>query len=231
MPDPASRFHPSNLARAVANRLLEREAWAHTGLAAHSGRTFAIVIGPLATRMRIAASGEIESAPSSDQAPDLTLTLSPWRVPSFLAEPARWNEFMVATGDPALAATLQGLAETLPWIVERMLANAVGPIIGQRIADTGRNLLAFPGFAAERVGASVVSFAREEVKLAADAAEARAFGAEVAATAAGVEALASRLDALAARNALRRVSEHGEEVAGSSGDHKQMPDEVPVAQT
>ena len=124
------------------------------------------------------------------------MTLSPLMVPSFLAEPARWNEFIVAHGDPALAATLKGLAETLPWFVERALAEAGGPIIGQRVADAGRRLLAFPGFAATRIGASVASFARDEAKFAADATESRSFGADVAAIAMRVDALALRVEAL-----------------------------------
>ena len=202
MSGPIFRFDPSALPPAVANRVLEREAWAQASLAAHAGRVFAIVVGPVTTAMRIDASGKIESAPSSAQlpdAPDLTLTISPLRVPSFLAEPTRWDEFVVADGDPALAATLKGLAETLPWFVERALAEVVGPIIGQRVADTGRALLAFPGHATARIGASVVSFARDEAKFAAGPGEARSFGAEVAATAKGVDALALRVDALAAR--------------------------------
>jgi ubiquinone biosynthesis protein UbiJ len=192
-------FNPSAIPPALANRVLEREAWAQTRLAAHGGSVFAVVVGPVATTMRIEASGKIESAPFSGRAPDLTLTLSPLKLPSFLAEPARWDEFVVADGDPALATTLKGLAETLPWFVERALAEALGPIVGQRIADTGRRLLAFPEYANARIGESVASFARDEATLAAHAAEARSFGAEVAATATGVDALALRIDALAAR--------------------------------
>lgn len=187
------------LPAAVANRVLERDTWAQTCLAAHGGSVFAVVVGPVTTRMRIDASGKIETAPSSGHAPDLTLTLSPLMVPSYLAEPARWDEFVVADGDPALAATLKGLAETLPWFVERALAEALGPILGQRIADTGRRLLAFPGYATARIGESVVSFGRDEAKFAADATEGRSFGAEVAATATGVDALALRFDALVTR--------------------------------
>ena len=196
------RFDPRALPPAFANRVLEREAWAQASLAVHAGRVFAVVVGPVTTAMRIDASGKIEAAPSSAQlpdAPDLTLTISPLRVPSFLAEPARWDEFIVADGDPALASTLKGLAETLPWFVERALAEVLGPIIGQRVADTGRALLAFPGYATARIGASVVSFARDEAKFAANPAEARTFGTEVAATAKGVDTLALRVDALAAR--------------------------------
>ena len=199
MPDPVFGFDPWTLGPAVANRALEREAWAQASLAAHGGKVVAIVVGPVRSMMRIDASGRIESASSSGPAPDLTLTLSPLDVPSFLAEPARWGEFIVAEGDPALAATLKGLAQTLPWLVESALAKALGPIVGQRIADTGRRLLAFPGYATARIGASVLSFARDEAKLAAEASEARSFATEVAATAAGVAVLAKRVDALAAR--------------------------------
>ena len=199
MPDRIFRFDPSALPPAVANRVLEREAWAQARLAAHGESVFAVIVGPVATTMRIDVSGKIETAPLSGHTPDLTLTLSPLNVPSFLAEPARWDEFIVADGDPVLAATLKGLAETLPWFVERALADALGPIIGQRMADTGRRLLAFPGYATERIGESVVSFARDEAKFAVDATEARSFAAEVTATATGVDALALRLEALAAR--------------------------------
>lgn len=199
MADSILGFDPSTLPPKIANRVLEREAWAQACLAGHAGRVFAVVVGPVTTAMQIDTSGKIESAPSADHAPDLTLKLSPLLVPSFLAEPARWDEFIVADGDPALAATLKGLAETLPWFVERALAEALGPIFGQRIADTGRRLLAFPGYASARIGASVASYARDEAKFAANPAEARSFGAEVAATATEVDALALRVDALAAR--------------------------------
>ena len=86
--------------------------------------------------------------PACRRPPDLTLTLSPLGVPSLLANPARWGEFVTADGDAALAATLQELAQTLPWFVERAFASALGPILGQRVADAGRRLLAFPEYAA-----------------------------------------------------------------------------------
>ena len=84
-------------------------------------------------------------------------------MPAFLAEPTRWDALVTADGDPALAATLKGLAETLPWFVERAFAEALGPIAGQFLADTGRRMLAFPGYAGERVGDSVASYVRDEV--------------------------------------------------------------------
>jgi len=193
------RFDPAAVPAALANRVLGRESWARVCLAAHAGRVFAVAVGPVATSMRIDASGTIESTPHPSGPPDLKLTISPLTVPSLLADPTRWDEFVAVDGDPALAATLKGLAETLPWFVERALAGALGPIVGQRIADAGRRLLALPEYAGTHVGASVASYARDESLFAVKAAEARSIGNEIAATATRVDALATRVDALAAR--------------------------------
>ena len=193
------RFDPGALPAALANRVLGREAWAQDCLAAHAGRVFAVAVGPLVTPMRIDESGAIASAATRDGPADLTLTISPLAVPSLLADPARWDEFVAVEGDPALAATLKGLAETLPWFVERALAGALGPIVGLRVADAGRRLLALPGYAGARVGASIASYARDEAIFATTGAQARSIGAEIAKIATRVDALSTRVDALAAR--------------------------------
>ncbi len=78
-----------------------------------------------------------------------------------------------------------------------MFARALGPIAGQQVADTGRRLLALPGYAAQRFGDSLARYLADEARLALGAAEARAFAVDVAATAARVDALAVRIDALA----------------------------------
>jgi len=132
------------------------------------------------------------------------LKVSPFDVPAFLAEPSRWNELVVSDGDAALAATLKGLAETLPWFVEKALAAALGPIVGQRVADGGRRLLAFPGHATARIGASIASFAREEGRFAVAVADARSFAAEAAELATRCDALERRVEALAGRLAAVR---------------------------
>jgi ubiquinone biosynthesis protein UbiJ len=186
-------------AAALANRLLEPDGWARERLAAHAGRTFVIALGPLATALTVEASGRFAAAPLAGRAPDLTLTLSPLALPSFLANPARWADFVTATGDPELAGTLRDLAQTLPWFVERTLADAFGPILGQRAADAGRTLLAFPEQAAAHLAESLASYARDEAALLAGAAELRELTAQSAALAERVERLAARIDALAGR--------------------------------
>ncbi len=204
-----ARFDPAGLPAALANRVLGREAWARACLAVHSGRVFTVAVGPLVTAMRVDEAGTIASAPHQDGPPDLRLTISPLAVPSLLAEPTRWDEFVVVDGDPALAATLKGLAETLPWFVERALAGALGPIVGQRIADAGRRLLALPGYAGVRIGASIASYARDETHFATKSAEARSVGDEILATAARVDALSLRVDAVASRIAAAPASGSG----------------------
>ncbi|MEO8675120.1 MAG: hypothetical protein ABI569_06040 [Casimicrobiaceae bacterium] len=190
---------PAALPGAIANRILEREAWARQRLAAHAGRVFVIAVGPAATAFAIDETGKVASTLAGGGVADLTLRLSPLDMPAFLADPARWDRYVSADGDPALAATLKDLAPTMPWLVEQAFAKLLGPIAGQRVADIGRRLLAFPEYAAERVGGSVVSFAHEQSGLLATGDEGSAFMMHVSALAIRVDALAARIDALDAR--------------------------------
>jgi ubiquinone biosynthesis protein UbiJ len=192
-------FDPASIPPALANRVLERETWARTCLAAHAGSVVVIAVGPFAAAMRVDATGKLDAATLPADAPDLRLTLSPLALPSFLADPRRWDEFVAAEGDAALAATLKGLAETLPWFVERAFADVLGPIVGQRVADVGRHLLAFPEQAAARVGDAVASYLRDEGGLVTPGADAQSFAEAVGAVATRADALAARLDALAGR--------------------------------
>jgi ubiquinone biosynthesis protein UbiJ len=185
------------LAADVINRVLEREGWAREKLAAHAGRTLRIDVGPASETLAIAADGRFSQG---EAVPDLTLNISPLRLPTLLAQPERWNELVVAEGDAALQATLAELAMTLPWFIEEACAKMFGGVAGQQVADIGRRLLALPGYAAERFGESFASYVGEEARLAVGTTEARMFAAEIATLAARVDALAARIDALAAQS-------------------------------
>ncbi len=179
----------------VANRLLEREDWARTRLSSHAGSTFRIVCGPLASTLSIAAGGMLVSAQgTADLAPSLTLSVSPLRLPTLLAQPERWTELVAAEGDAALASTIEDLAQTLPWLVEQSFASVFGPLIGTRVADAGRALLTLPEHAARSFGSSLGSYSRDEGGLGMDRGAFVDFSAEVAAVAARVDALAARFD-------------------------------------
>jgi ubiquinone biosynthesis protein UbiJ len=182
----------------LANRILEQEGWARDRLAPFAGRVFTVSVGPLTSGMRVDERGMLETAAATGPA-DLRLRLSPLAVPSFLAQPQRWNEFVTEDGDADFGGALKELAQTLPWFVEQAFARALGPILGQRAADAGRALLAFPEYAAQRVADSVSSYARDEAGLFARTDAMRRHAEGVHAVAAAAEALEARVDALAER--------------------------------
>jgi ubiquinone biosynthesis protein UbiJ len=186
---------PDSLAASAFNRALDRAPWALERLAPYAGRTFTITVSPVSTAFQIALDGHLE--PASAVSADLRLTLSPLTLPSFLADPKRWNDFVVEDGDVALGGTLKELAQTLPWLVEESFARVFGDVVGQRLADTGRRLLAFPQYAAERVAGSVASYARDEAQLLPRGDEMRQFAAQSADLAVRADALEARIDALA----------------------------------
>ncbi|MCC6869968.1 MAG: hypothetical protein IT522_14205 [Burkholderiales bacterium] len=189
-PDPAAG--PAQL----ANRALADQAWAHEQLAPFAGRTFALRIGIVSGAWTVTEDGGFTSA-AADSPIDLRLDVSPLAVPAFLADPARWNEYVREDGDAALGGTLKDIARALPWLVEEGFAKAFGPVAGQRIADTGRHLLAFPEYATRKLGDSAGGYVRDELRLMVRGSEARALRDDIAAVAERVDSLAARIDALA----------------------------------
>jgi len=177
----------------IANRALETERWARVKLAAHAGRAVCVQIGPASEVFVIDSDGRLQD---SDATPDLTLTMGPLQLPALVLQPERWAELVAVQGDAALAATLRELALTLPWFVEGLCARAFGPVAGERIADLGRRLLAFPAYAAQRFGDSCTNYVGDEARVAVNATEARVVAGEIAALAAHVDALAQRIDRL-----------------------------------
>jgi ubiquinone biosynthesis accessory factor UbiJ len=193
------KLDPAALPSDIVNRLLAREAWARDRLAAHAGRIFAVTVGPATAGFRIAADGSLEGVSLAGPMPDLRITLSPLNLPAFLADPRRWNEWVVEDGDASLGGTLKELAQTLPWFVEQAFAQVLGPLAGQRAADAGRRLLGFPGYAAQRVTESVARYARDETDLLARGDEFRAMTTQVGDLATRVDGLSARVAALAER--------------------------------
>jgi ubiquinone biosynthesis protein UbiJ len=185
------------LATAAANRVLRQEPWARSRLAAFAGRSFTIRVGPLTAGLRVEPSGLLARAPLAGSTPDLVLTVSPFNVPALLADPGRWNEFVVAEGDAELGGVLRDLARTLPWFVERVLGRSLGPIVGQRVADAGRRALTLPEYAATRVAANVGTYARDEARVLAHPADMRALVDDTAILAGRIDALDARVRSLA----------------------------------
>ena len=189
---------PDALGARTLNQALERAPWARDKLAAHAGRSVVVHVGPVAGGFRVAADGQVVPLQRDAQPADLHLRISPLHLSSFLADPRRWNELVREEGDVALGGTLKELAQALPWFVEDTFARTFGDVVGMRIADAGRHLLALPGHAAERLADSVTAYARDEAELLARGDDMRRLAEQSAALAARVRSLDARLDALAA---------------------------------
>ena len=193
------KWHDAGEAPArLANRMLADQHWAREKLAPFAGRVFALAVGPMRAAWRIREGGTLEAASAADAA-ELKLTIAPWSVPAFLADPGRWNEFVREDGDAEFGGVLKELARTLPWFVEETFAKALGPIVGQRVADAGRRLLALPEYAAQRATESMVSYARDEAGLLAHGSELHRFSEQIAQIGTRVDALESRIEALVPR--------------------------------
>jgi len=197
----------------IANRVLEREAWARERLSTHAGQSFVVAVGPAHAGFAIGSDGAF-AAPAAGRAPDLTLTLSPLDLAPFLHDPRRFDEFVRADGDAALASTLKDLAQTLPWFVERAFGTAFGAVAGQRIADAGRALLAFPEYASGRFADNVGSYLRDESGLLARRDELQPFAEQIAALATRADALGERIERLAATVAAARPRRARKPAAG-----------------
>jgi hypothetical protein len=102
--------------------------------------------------MRVDASGSIESIPAPDGAADLTLTISPFAVPAFVADPKRWDELVGAEGDAALAATLKGPGRNAAVVSSSApLPKRSGRWQANFSRTPAAGCWAFPGYAGTRV--------------------------------------------------------------------------------
>lgn len=189
---------PAAVVAGAVNRALASEPWARERLAAHAGSRFAVRSGPFGTSFEIGGDGSLRAAPG-DAAPTLALTISPPDLPALAADPARWPDLVRGDGDEALESTLRDLAATSPWFVERALGGALGPVIGQRVADAGRALLAWPGEASRKFAGHAARYAGEESNLLARRGEAAGTGEALARLEAGTDALSRRVEALERR--------------------------------
>ncbi len=198
---------PEDLAAGLANRALAREDWARAKLLAYAGRSFALTAGPFAATFRIGEDGSLAAA-RDGAAPSLTVSTSPLSLPALAADPTRWAELVRNDGDPALAKTIEELAQTFPWVVERALASVFGPIAGQALADAGRTLLGVPAALSRHAASSAGQFAAE-TGVVARRADFDAFSCGTAEAEARIDALALRIAAIEGREGGSRRRKKG----------------------
>jgi ubiquinone biosynthesis protein UbiJ len=192
------RLDPGAVPAALANRVLAREQWARDSLRAHSGRSFKVVVASSAAKMRIDDSGSIESAQALEALRISRCGFLRSRCPRF--SPTRSAGTRSSPPRRRRARhDAQGAGRDAALVRRARIREALGPIAGQFVADAGRRMLAFPGYAGERVGDSVASYVRDEVPLAITTMQAGRSATRSPKQPPGVDALAARVDALGAR--------------------------------
>jgi ubiquinone biosynthesis protein UbiJ len=149
-------------AAAIANHLLRDDAWAHSELVEHAGKTLRVGQPPVAFALRIAADGTFEALAEAPAVYDLELTLPVAALPTVLAGRDGFARRLEARGDERLALTLREIAAAGPWFLERELARWLGPIPAQRCIDLVRTLTAWPAYAAERLATNIAAYVVEE---------------------------------------------------------------------
>ncbi len=170
------------------NRVLSDYPAAHEKLRPHAGKLIVATVGPIETKMRVAASGEMElvgeggrasiSSTSPNTAPNLEFDGDVEAVfdPAFdvslhvplalLPRLIRGDETAFSavefTGDSELAATLSTIARNVEWDVEEDLSKVMGDIAAHRIVDTAKQANAWQQDARARLTANIAEYLTEE---------------------------------------------------------------------
>lgn len=135
-------------------------------LKSHHGKTVEAAVGPMVTRMRIDARGEMElvgeSETASSSPPDVA-----FHIPlPLLARLARRDESafsaVVFNGDSELASTLATVARGVDWDIEEDLSHILGDIAAHRVTSGARALRKWRDDAASRLTANLAEYLTEE---------------------------------------------------------------------
>lgn len=177
---------------ALANHLFGRERWSREKLARHAGKRFRFLVGPWSANLSIDTGGRFKLADATVE-PALTVTLPVRNIPVWFSSPDPWRQLMTAEGDAELAETLNELAHTVPWMMERDFAQWLGPLAGPRLMQVGSALLAFPPAFAAHLVKSVAASIPELSASPLDRKAASHFGKEVAVAARQLSELDRRL--------------------------------------
>ena len=137
------------------------ETWARDQLAAHAGAVFTLTFGPFAASFRIGDDGTFAPAPARRGRDPSPYRLAAGPAGAVGRASRAGARTCATTAIRRSPATLEAIAQTFPWFVERAFARVLGPIAGQALADTGRALLAIPAALSHHAAQSVGQYAGE----------------------------------------------------------------------
>jgi ubiquinone biosynthesis protein UbiJ len=159
------------------NHLLERERWAREKLAPFAGEVVEVRGPPLpALRFTIMSDGRVKAGGTE---PSLVVTLTP----EVLAALARGRDHALRTievsGNAQLANEVMFLARYLRWDAEEDLSRLLGDVAAHRLAQLGRDFLAWQSDAAKRLAETAADYAADESRILLRKAELASFAGEV----------------------------------------------------
>ena len=188
----------------IVNHLLRQQSWARDRLSEHAGGRLCLRAWPLLAdlNLSITEAGLIE-ADDGVNAPDLLVTLKPAAIPLVLSRHPDAMKNLELVGNAALASAVQDLFARLEWDVEEDLSLVVGDIAANRIARTGRELLAWQRDAFERTAQNIAEYWTEENPLVARRVELNQFRLDVQTLENDLGRALARFDALARRTRVR----------------------------
>lgn len=148
---------------ATLNHLLRNEDWARARLARHAGARIRIEVpAPFPPmELRVGESGVLQPGTSEGEA-QLRITLHARGLPLLAARKQEALQYIELSGNADLAAAAQEIFLKLEWDVEEDLSRVFGDIAAHRMANAGRDFLAWQRDAFERASRNVAEFLVEE---------------------------------------------------------------------
>ena len=183
------------------NHLLRQQSWARDRLAAYAGSHLCLRAWPLHADLNLLISKEGLFSVEKDLAsPDLTVTLKPTAIPLLLIRHRDAMKNVDLVGNAGLASAVQELFSRLEWDLEEDLSLIVGDVAANRVARTGRGILAWQRDAFERTAQNVAEYWSEEDRLIGRRADFNQFRLNVQTLEADLGRVEARLTALLRRS-------------------------------
>ncbi len=180
------------------NHLLMQNNWASTQLRRFSGKTIALALPPLHTRLLILDHGEFASA-AADAKMDATLSLPPSTALCFMLDRQLDSAQLRIEGDSELATEVGKVLQQLRWDYEEDLSRLIGDIPAHQMVSFGQRAAAEARRQAESLAGMFAEYWQEEQPLIAKRRHLEQFVRDVDTLRDDVERLAKRLEQLEQR--------------------------------
>ena len=182
-------------AAATVNHLLAQEPWARQELKQYAGKVAAIEVTPVSLRLRVAADGMVESAPSGVE-PSVTIRLKLSDLPLIAQNRERAFSYVQIEGDAEFANAISRLSQSLRWEAEHDLEKWFGPIAAVRMVSGAKAAVESLKTGQRKLSENVAEYLLEEKQVLIRPMVAEEFAGDVTRLRDDVERFAKRLEKL-----------------------------------